>query len=284
MNIIKKIEPILDVVLPIKFRIFIFFWYKQGYMLNFCKPTKFSEKIQIRKLSLSQKDADLADKFKVREYVAKQIGKQYLIPLVGVFKQFTPEIFNSLPTNSVIKTTHGSGANHIHFLSPDSKSAEIVTQFNNALNEDYVGSFFGETHYDLIERNIIVESKLVYNGSSPPDYKFHVFKKNNEVNWFLQIDFDRFIDHKRNYYDSNLNLLNLEVIYPSGEFLLPPNEIIYKMSRLAIILNGNLNYSRIDLYLHNDKIYFGEITLTPGSGFEKFSNKKYELVFGKLWG
>jgi hypothetical protein len=280
----NKLLSLLSLLLPLKLRIFIFFRYKQGYFVSFRKPKTFSEKIQRRKLHLTQKDSDIADKFKVRQYVEKRIGGQFLIPLVGVYNQLSLQILSSLPNDSVIKTTHGSGLKHIHFLNTDSDHKQVFSQFNKALNEDYRGSFFGESHYDIIERKVIVEKKLEFEGGSPPDFKFHIFRNNGEVNWILQIDFDRFTNHKRNYYDSKFNLLELQVIYESGDFLLPSKKILNEMSMVAIKLNGEYHYSRVDLYLHERKIYFGEITLTPESGFAKFSSKNFDIAFGKLWG
>ena len=55
------------------------------------------------------------------------------------------------------------------------------------------------------------------------------------------------------------------------------------MSKLAIKQAVGLSYARIDLYLVKGKIYFGEITLTPGSGFEPFSEKETDIKWGRFW-
>ena len=55
------------------------------------------------------------------------------------------------------------------------------------------------------------------------------------------------------------------------------------MKDLSAILSRGTSFSRIDFYEVNRKLYFGEFTLYPASGFGKFSpdiwNKK--LVNGK---
>ncbi|AYO21200.1 hypothetical protein D0856_14520 [Vibrio owensii] len=280
----NKILSVCSAFVPLKLRIYLFFLYKQHYRLSFSKPKTLSEKIQKRKLSLGFFEASLADKYKVRKYVENKIGGEFLIPLVGVYNTLNANVLSEIPENSVIKTTHGSGCNHIHFMSKDDDYKKVIEKFELALEESYIGTFFGEIHYDLIERKILIEERLDFNGDSPPDFKFHVLNKQGEFNWFLQVDFDRFIDHKRNYYNSQLQLLDFEVIYNNGDFLLPDQDKIYEMANLAIKLNGDMPYSRVDLYLHEGKIYFGEITLTPGSGFEKFSDKKYDEKYGELWG
>ena len=40
---------------------------------------------------------------------------------------------------------------------------------------------------------------------------------------------------------------------------------------------------RVDLYNIKGKIYFGELTFTPGNGAIKFEPPTWDLVFGKLW-
>lgn len=137
-------------------------------------------------------------------------------------------------------------------------------------------------HYASIPRKIIIEEKIgVVN--LPADFKFHVFENNGHPKWFLQIDNGRYTNHIRNYYDSTLRLLELQVLHPNGEYQLPEACYIEKMSNLALKLADSLSYARVDFYLVKDKIYFGEITLTPGSGFEKFSDKEVDVEWGKYW-
>ncbi|WP_217528910.1 ATP-grasp fold amidoligase family protein [Vibrio metschnikovii] len=280
----KKLLPILSKIVPIKARIYLFFLYKQGYHLSFSKPNTLSEKIQRRKLILGNFEASLADKYKVRSYVESVVGPDVLIPLVGVYNKLDSDVLSNIPSDAVIKTTHGSGSKHIHFMTDNCNHSEVIHKFELALTDSYVGSFLGETHYDLIERKIIIERKLDFGGESPPDYKFHILRNGSYIDWFLQVDFDRFTNHKRNYYDSKLNLLDLQVIYDNGDFQLPSFDNINKMSEIAIKLNRDMPYSRVDLYLVDNKVYFGEITLTPGSGFEKFSNRFFDEYYGSLWG
>lgn len=280
----KEIITSFAKILPLKARISLFFKYKHSYPMNFSNPVTFSQKIQARKLKLNQDDANLADKYRVREFVEERIGSEFLIPLLGVYDCISLDILNNIPMNSVIKTNHGSGVNHIHFLTESSDRKAVVRQFEKSLRENYSGSILGESHYDLIERKIIIEEKLDFDGDSPPDFKFHVFKNKNNLDWVLQVDFDRFTDHKRNLYDSNLNKLDLEIIYKNGSFELPCENIIRRMADIAINLSCDYNYARVDLYLHNENIYFGEITLTPESGFGKFSSKDFDIYFGNLWG
>ena len=113
------------------------------------------------------------------------------------------------------------------------------------------------------------------------DYKLFVF--NGKVK-LLKIDFDRFSNHGANYFDVNGNLLDI------GEEYCPPNKNkdlnmpynLPKMIEFAEKLANEIDFLRVDFYEVDNKIYFGELTFYPMSGFGKFLNDKDDLFLGGL--
>lgn len=55
-----------------------------------------------------------------------------------------------------------------------------------------------------------------------------------------------------------------------------------KMVRLAEILSEGTNFIRVDFYEINDKVYFGELTFFPGSGFTPFVLYQQDLEIGEF--
>lgn len=49
-------------------------------------------------------------------------------------------------------------------------------------------------------------------------------------------------------------------------------------------LSEDFNYVRVDLYIFKDKIYFGELTFTSGSGFAKFKPEEKDVLWGEYMG
>ncbi|MDK1312552.1 ATP-grasp fold amidoligase family protein [Pseudoalteromonas ardens] len=270
-------------LLPLKVRIFIYFYLKHGYFMSWSKPELFSEYIQLRKLRLGKKESVYADKYAVRKYVEEKIGTEYLIPLIGVYEKLGVDDVDTSRDDIVIKTNHGSGSAHLEIFPTDKTAKEISDKFNSALMQDYRGVLLGEVQYKYIDRRVVVEKKIGINGEVPEDFKFHVFRNGGNPIWILQVDFDRFTDHKRNYYDSELNQLDYQVIYKNGNYQLPNSKELNKMAELAIALLGDSEYMRVDLYLVGGQIYFGELTLTPGNGFEAFSSREAEAYWGELY-
>lgn len=113
------------------------------------------------------------------------------------------------------------------------------------------------------------------------DYKFFCF--NGKVECF-KVDYDRFVLHRANYYDSACKLL------PFGEEICPPNynnRMIFpsnlnKMMSLAEELSKDMPFLRVDFYNVKGHIYFGEITFFPASGWGKFISHEWDLKLGNM--
>jgi hypothetical protein len=97
----------------------------------------------------------------------------------------------------------------------------------------------------------------------------------------VQVDIDRFTNHTRNIYNLKWELMPIQIRYEntSKEINKPKN--FEKMIELAAALSSDFIFCRVDLYEHNDKVYFGEITLHPGGGVEPFDSHNSDLQMGQ---
>lgn len=50
--------------------------------------------------------------------------------------------------------------------------------------------------------------------------------------------------------------------------------------KIAEKLGAEFDFIRVDLYLTDDGVYFGELTNTPGNGFERFWPKSLDFELG----
>lgn len=247
--------------------------------LNLKKPTTFNEKIQWLKLhDRTILHTICADKLAVREYIKKEIGEKYLIPLHYNTKKITeidPSILPDFPV--VIKPNHNSGSYFIINNKDEQDWENIRKKLKESLNINYY-YYWREPQYKNIEPQIIVEKLLTQkNGTVPYDYKFHCI--NGKVS-FIQVDMDRQTKHTRNLYDSAWNLLNVKYTYDKTGAKAPPKSL-KKMIQLAEKLATPFCYVRIDFYESNDKVYFGEITFHPEAGFGRFTPLNWDLKFGE---
>ena len=78
--------------------------------LDLDNPKTFNEKMQWLKLYNRKSEyPQMVDKYEVKKYMEDKIGKQYIIPTLGVWDRFDDIDFNSLPDQFVLKCTHDSG-------------------------------------------------------------------------------------------------------------------------------------------------------------------------------
>ena len=78
--------------------------------LDLKHPQTFNEKIQWMKIyDRDPRYTVLSDKYAVKEEVAGIIGREHLIPTLGVWDRFDQIDFQSLPEQFVLKCTHDSG-------------------------------------------------------------------------------------------------------------------------------------------------------------------------------
>lgn len=250
--------------------------------INFNNPKTFNEKIQWLKLNYRNEEyTKLVDKYRVKQYITKLIGEEYVIPTLGVWKNVDDIDFKSLPEKFVLKCNNDSGGIVICKNKKDFDEVKAKSFLKERLKNN--GYWYGrEWPYKNVKPCIIAEKYMEDSISKDiKDYKFFCFNGSME---FFDIDIDRFIEHRANYYDRNGNFL------PFGKKYCPPDytkkiempKNLGKMIELAETISHNTVLSRIDFYEIDGQVYFGEITFYPGSGFSPFTDEKWDYKLGDM--
>lgn len=252
-----------------------------GTPLHLDAPQTFNEKLQWLKLYDRKPEYTMmVDKYRVREYIAQKIGAEYLIPLLGVWDSPDEIDFAALPEQFVLKCNHNSGLGMC--ICKDKSTLDlrkVRRELRKGLRQDYYlpGR---EWPYKDVPRKIIAEQYMIDTEVNElRDYKFFCFR--GEVKCF-KVDFDRFIDHRANYFDRGGNPL------PFGEVVCPPKpdkqlvlpENLGKMISLAENLSGDVPFLRVDFYNIHGRIYFGELTFSPASGMGRFIPEEWDAILG----
>ena len=250
--------------------------------LNFNDMKTFTEKLQwIKIFDATPIKSRLADKYLVRNWVADKIGEQYLIPLLGVWDNFDDINFDELPDQFVLKCNHGSAMNIIVRDKKTFDKQNAREKINAWLAYDFSAQNLLELHYTRINRKIIAE-KFMANGNLPDliDYKFVCI--NGKI-IYCQYLTDRSTELKLNYFDENWQPTTVERSdHPRSDNpeKIPRPKNFKLMKKLATTLAEGFSFVRVDFYEIDGKVYFGEMTFTPGAGnfyyklLKKFPNKK----------
>ncbi len=245
------------------------YWLEFDRLPDFENPKTFSEKIQHIKLyQRNELRKRVADRTRVRNYVSDKIGEEHLIPLIGIFRELTKEHWDELPGRFILKANHGCGMLEIVRDKSSINYERIYNETENWKEIDYskVGR---EWVYKNLPRTILAEELLLNSdGEIPEDYKFFCFHGEVKI---IQIDFDRFGDQKRNLYDRSFNRIDATLLYPNYDKPVGKPDNLDRAIEIAEVLSADFNFIRVDLYLMDNKIYFGELTNYPGNGFVDFS-------------
>lgn len=264
-------------IVPERFFIKRMFRLKLGYELDLENPQTFNEKISWLKLNERNPLQTLcADKYAVRNYVREKIGEQYLIPLLYHTDNPDDIVSENLPdVPHIIKANHNSGGAVVITDKSKVDFAEVRKSLREQLGRNYY-HLWKEWQYKNIKPRIVVEKLLLDGSNIPNDYKFHCF--NGKVE-FIQVDLERFTEHKRNLYDLDWNLMDCRWIYENGPAVEKP-PALEQMIVLAETIAKDFRLVRVDFYTLGSSIYFGEITFHPETGMGVFYPSEWDKKLG----
>lgn len=261
----------------------IMFRLKMGKKLNVDCPKSFSEKLQWLKLYNRKPEYTMmVDKVKVKDYVASVLGKEYIIPTLGVWENSDDIDFDKLPDRFVLKCNHNSGTGM--YICKDKSKMEVEkvkAELRKGLRENYYLKN-REWPYKDVTRRILAEQFIDPKPGTKdlPDYKFFCF---NGVPKFCQVISGRDTKMSIDFFDKDWKHQPFHEphFYPFAEIEPQRPDNLETMWRLATKLAEGKPFSRIDFYDTGDKVYFGEITFFPTSGLGGFDPQEWDYKFGE---
>lgn len=272
-NLLYKLSPELDLKL--------LFFLKQGYRLNLGNPKTYNEKLQWIKLNYKNENmAMCCDKYTVREYVKSKGCSDILNDLLWQGTDPAKIPFNDLPETFVIKVTHGSTFNIICKNKKSINKKDVINKCNIWLKRKFLPCY-GEWFYGRVKPRIIVE-KFIESSDDEQLRDYKVFCFNGEPK-IIRVDTDRYSKHKMDFFDCEWNSISnvrMGMKYPNSNRLFSKPECLDYLLECARKLSSDFLHARVDFYIVNNKVIFGEITFTNGAGFDKFYPYDFDLKLG----
>lgn len=280
-GLMKKLYRSILRKLPDKPAVYLIFFRGYHRILNLKDPRYYGEKIQWLKLYGGLEEvADYVDKYKVRDFVGRTIGEQYLNDLYGVYD--TPEEidYDALPDRFVLKCTNGSG----HVMIVKDKSKLDLPRVNRAMHAWLKDDFYKmkkEPQYKPIRNRIIA---VEYLEGALREYKFWCF--DGEPYFYEVINYasakqdvdGKTLEETIDVYDmtgkklqvTNANVKNSAEVTPQTESFGELTEAVKKLAE-------PFQFVRVDFYMEGERICFSELTFTDGAGSDPF----YPLSFDR---
>jgi len=290
MNIIKYIKSPRIIMrslgnhgllnwLPDKPYLKLIYWSATGKKLDINNPKTFNEKLQWLKLYDRKPEYSIyVDKYEVRSYIERTIGKEYLIPLIGLYNKVDEIKWDKLPQRFVIKCTHGSGTNIICTDKDKLDLEEAKKKLRKWMKKNWYWSG-REWPYKNVKPRIICEEFISENDDPPMDYKVLCFNGKAKL---IEVHINRFGNHKQDFYTIDWNKTNISQKKSISSIVLDKPLVLDKMIELSEMLARDKYHVRIDWYVIFNKLYFGEITFYDGSGLCPFDSEDDDLLLGNM--
>lgn len=246
-----------------------------GKWLNIDNPKTYVEKMQWLKVyDRNPLYTTMADKYAAKKYVADVLGEKYIVPLLGVWNRPEEINYESLPNKFVLKATHGGGALDVVICKDKTTldKEKVNRKLTKSLNSDFWR--MREYQYKDIPRRIIAEQYLEDESGGLNDYKVMAF--NGQVK-LIQVHRNRFTHQTQDFFDTNWNKIHLwQRGYPCTNDDIDRPSVLEEMIKCSEILSKGLPQIRVDWYVVNGKLYFGELTLTDGGGFSDWNTEEWD--------
>lgn len=244
------------------------YWTTYKKKLDLNKPENFKEKLLTLKLKRYIKDplvVQCADKYAVRKYLEDKGCQNIIIPLIAVYDDASEIDWDKLPNSFALKWNFGCGFNIICSDINKLDKSEAVRKLNKWKKSKYHLDY-SEMQYKKAPKKIIIEKYLrPLNGELPADYKVYCF--NGEPQAILYMC-DRGTEQiTAGFFDKEWNFLS-EVGKKYKKFTgdIDAPSCLKDMINISRKLSEPFEFVRIDYYVIDEKLYFGEMTFTPAGG------------------
>jgi hypothetical protein len=137
-----------------------------------------------------------------------------------------------------------------------------------------------EPQYKNIKNRIIAEEYLEDESGSLRDYKLYCY---DGIPYYYGIFTNRFTDETIDMYDMSGSKLDgvTNGGVKNSDFTIPQGDKFNELVDVAKKLAEPFQFVRVDFYIANERIYFGELTFTDGAGSDAFYPKSFDLEMAK---
>ena len=256
--------------------------------LNWENPCDINEKINWLKFYGDTTEwPRLADKYRVREFVAERGLSSLLVPLYGCWQEAEDIEWERLPNAFIMKVNNGSGDVLVCKDKSLLDTKQQTAHFHRLLRMKF-GYQMAEPHYNHIPPVIIAEELLDYRLQSSPstsmiDYK--VFAFNGNPTYILTCSDRTSKSVQLGVYDQAWTFhpeFSISTSHcPLSTTVLAKPSTLDQMLHAASVLSSGFPFMRVDFYEVNQHLYFGEITLTPAAGLMDYFTPEFLLKLGQ---
>lgn len=244
-------------------------------------PTTLNEKIQYKIIHDRRRIVKIySDKLASRDYVHELMPSLALPRLLAVFDN-PRDVLANIPRGPwVMKGSHGAGMVLIQKPSETISHEVIRAKLEEWFATDYALAHW-EWQYFRLPKRIFFEEYLGTEANPPADYKFFTIHQKVRL---ITVDQGRFGNHTRDlFYPDWTHIRSRKGAAQISDVPPPRPELLPQLIRTAETLARDHDFIRVDLYVIDGEICFGELTHSPAAGTVPFEDPELDLQLGSYW-
>lgn len=246
------------------------YWARTGKHLTLDNPQTFTQKQNWLKLhDHNPFYTTLADKYRVKAFVASKIGQEYVVPCYGFWEKVDDIDIASLPEKFVLKCNHNSGGAVICKDKSKLDVEKAKAGLQRCLKDDFY-KYARVWPYKNIKRGILADMFLDdHQGTELRDYKWWCFNGEPKVMYFTNKGKDIY----ENFYDMDYNPLDISHGFRRYSPEIEKPAEFEEMRQLAAELSEGIPFVRVDFFDVEGHVYFGEFTFFDWGGMKPVSDE-----------
>jgi Tfp pilus assembly protein PilF len=247
-------------------------------------PVSFNERILHR--IIYDRDPRLrivCDKLAVRDLIEERVGKQYVVPLLGVWERPREITWHILPEKFVLKPNHAS-----HCFAIVDRSVGVNTEKLTARAGEWLSHDFFETSlewgYRGLPRRVLAEPFLCSPNGGPAK-EAHVYTFSGRAALFNVFAGTKHSAERSScWFDVTGRRVGITGTGPHPDIELPDRDRV-EMVEIAERVSQGFSSLRVDFYfcIASDGLKIGELTPYTLSGMFRWHPPEMDEKLGQLW-
>lgn len=225
----------------------------------------------------------MVDKYKVKEFVGERIGEEHVISTLAKWDRAEDINIDALPNQFVLKCNHDSGS----IIVCKDKAKFDLEKAKKKLGESLRVNYYDlsrEWPYKNIEKCIIAEPYMDALGKLD-SIEYKITCCNGEVKFVTicqGIAHSSFDVRTNDHFTVDFQHMDWYVNYKPAKIRPSKPKQWEEMIDYATKLSSGIPYVRVDFYVIDDVVYFGEFTFFTWGGFMQFVPENMDKELGKL--
>ena len=260
----------------------ILHWLRIGKKMDLKNPKTYNEKCNWMKLHYHHPlFTKMVDKYEAKKIVAEKIGEEHVVKCYGVWNHFDEIDFNKLPKQFVLKCTHDSGSVCVVKDKETMDKDAIRMKMEKGLKRYYFLQERGWPYKDVKPR--ILAEEYIPSLGKPESIEWKLSCFDGEVKFSTRcggIAHQALKLRSNDHYDRSWNRMEWYAYYEPTDQDYPKPPFIEELIKYSEQLSQGIPYLRVDWYVVDNKIFFGEFTFYTWAGFCKFIPEEWNNTLG----